>query len=300
MSKSTKKKEVPSEGIKARGFYRLQIREQDGKVAGDSGWKENQVVNLGFQDYLAATLGAVAGSKQITFAMLGSGTAPGATATALDGEYTDVAAARCAVTPTTIASKTVQFAFTLASSVYTNAKTIQNVGLINHSSTATAGTIFAGNTYKNMRLIIVMLYEKLAICWKLLRGEARKGEHKRTISREDLRNQEPSTTTRQSPLLMGEDIVWSAGKPAEVYRNDIPSNEKSNNILDATSALATNQSVNGLTIWPLWLEIIISKSLKLQGQLILKVESICSEILNYVRETFNDYNRGFQLSWNME
>jgi len=147
----SKKQKVTSDGIKARGFYRLQIND-DGKVVGDSGWKENTVVNLGFQDYLSATLGAVAGSKQITFAMLGTGTAPGATATALDGEITDVAASRCAVTPTTIASKTVQFAFTLASGVYTAAKTIQNVGLINHSSTATAGTIFSGNTYTTSAL----------------------------------------------------------------------------------------------------------------------------------------------------
>ena len=152
MAKNKKGYGVHSDKVGVRGFYRLQINNQDGRVAGDSGWCENTVVNLGFQDYLAATLGAVAGSKQITYAMLGSGTAPGATATALDGEYTDVATARCAVTPTTIASKTVQFAFTLASSVYTAAKTIQNVGLINHSSTATAGTIFSGNTYTTSAL----------------------------------------------------------------------------------------------------------------------------------------------------
>lgn len=149
--RSKKNSGIASEGVKARGFYRLQISEA-GKVVGDSGWKENQVVNLGFQDYLSATLGAVAGSKQITYAILGTGTAPGATATALDGEITDAAGCRCAVTPTTIASKTVQFAFTLASNVITAAKTIQNVGLINHSSTATAGTIFAGNTYTTSAL----------------------------------------------------------------------------------------------------------------------------------------------------
>jgi hypothetical protein len=140
------------EAVKARGFFRLQIRESDGKVAGDTGWRENQVTNLGLQDYLAASLGAVAGSKQITHAMLGTGTAPAAADTALDGEITDVAGTRCAVTPTTIASKTVQFAFTLASNVYTAAKTIQNVGLINHSSTATPGTIFSGNTYTTSAL----------------------------------------------------------------------------------------------------------------------------------------------------
>jgi hypothetical protein len=147
-----KKGSAQTDGVKARGFFRLQIREEDGKVAGDTGWKENTVVNLGFQDYLCQTLAGMAGSKTVSFAMLGTGTAPGATATSLDGEITDVAAARCAVTPTTIASKTVQFAFTLASNVYTAAKTIQNVGLINHSSTATAGTIFAGNTYTTSAL----------------------------------------------------------------------------------------------------------------------------------------------------
>ena len=53
MSKSTKGAGMATDGVRARGFYRLQIREQDGKVAGDSGWRENQVVNLGFQDYLS-------------------------------------------------------------------------------------------------------------------------------------------------------------------------------------------------------------------------------------------------------
>ena len=147
-----KAKNAGTEGVRARGFFRLQISEQDGKVSGDTGWKENTVVNEGFQDYLCKSLGAMSGSKQITYAMLGTGTAPGATATALDGEITDVATARCAVTPTTIASKTVQFAFTLSSSVYTAPKTIQNVGLINHSSTATAGTIFSGNTFSSSAL----------------------------------------------------------------------------------------------------------------------------------------------------
>ncbi len=147
-----KKGNASSENIKARGFFRLQIREQDGKVAGDTGWQKNQVTNDGFNQYLALTLAGMSGSKTISYAMLGTGTAPGAADTALDGEITDVAGTRCAVTPTTIASHTVQFAFTLASGVYTTAKTIKNVGLINHSSTATAGTIFAGNTYTTSAL----------------------------------------------------------------------------------------------------------------------------------------------------
>lgn len=153
MAKSKKGTGAHVEGIKARGFFRLQIQDQDGKVAGDTGWRENQVTNLGFEQYLCYALGTAIGTpKNISHAMLGTGTAPGAADTSLNGEITDVAGTRCAVTPTTIASKTVQFAFTLASSVYTAAKTIQNVGLINHSSTATAGTIFAGNTYTTSAL----------------------------------------------------------------------------------------------------------------------------------------------------
>jgi hypothetical protein len=152
MAKSKKGTGAHVEGIKARGFFRLQIQDQDGKVAGDTGWRENQVTNDGFNQYLCFALASSAGSKYVSHAMLGTGTVPGAAATSLDGEITDVAGTRCAVTPTTIASKTVQFAFTLASSVYTAAKTIQNVGLINHSSTATAGTIFAGNTYTTSAL----------------------------------------------------------------------------------------------------------------------------------------------------
>ena len=140
------------DGLRARGFFKLQIKDSDGKVAGDSGWKENQIVNLGFQDYLCQGLAGMAGSKTISHAMLGTGTAPGAAATALPGEITDVAGARASVTPTTIASKTIQFAFTIASNVYTAPKTIQNVGLINHSSTSQAGTIFAGNTYATSAL----------------------------------------------------------------------------------------------------------------------------------------------------
>lgn len=148
MAKS--KYDTTGDGIKARGFYRLQISE-DGKVVGDSGWKANQVVNLGFDQYLCQTLGGMAGSKTVSHAAIGTGTAPGATGTSLSGEITDAAGCRCAVTPTTIASKTVQFAFTLTSGVLTAQKTIQNVGLFN-TSTTSVGTIFAGNTYTTSAL----------------------------------------------------------------------------------------------------------------------------------------------------
>lgn len=139
------------EGIKARGFFRIQINEE-GKVMGDTGWQKNQVTNDGILQYLCLTLAGSAGSKSVSHALLGTGGAPAAADTGLAGEITDVAGTRCAVTPSTIASKTVQFAFTLASGVYTAPHNIANVALINHSSTATAGTIFAGNTFASSAL----------------------------------------------------------------------------------------------------------------------------------------------------
>lgn len=134
-------KEV-KEAIGVRGFYRVQIKE-NGKLQGDSGWLENQVTNLGFNQYLVSALGAIAGSKQISFAALGSGGAPAAGDTVLAGEVE----ARSAVTAaTSSASKTVRFTATFGSSdsFVTNTQNISNIGLFNTSS---GGTLFSGNTY---------------------------------------------------------------------------------------------------------------------------------------------------------
>jgi hypothetical protein len=148
-------KKTSQDAIAVKGFFKLKLNthDKDGKIVASetSPWRQNTVVNLGFEQYLAQTLGGMAGSKTVSHAALGTGTAPGATATTLDGEITDVAGMRMAVTPTTIASKTVQFAFTLNSNVITAAKTIQNVGLFN-TSTTNVGTIFAGNTYTTSAL----------------------------------------------------------------------------------------------------------------------------------------------------
>lgn len=146
-----KKAKSLNDSLKVRGFFRLQINE-DGKVVGDSGWKENQIVNDGFDQYICRSMAGIAGSKQVAYALIGTGTAPAATDTSLDGEITDIAAMRCAVSPTTIQSKTVQFAFTLSSGQITAAKTIKNVGLINHSSTAQANTILCGGTFTTSAL----------------------------------------------------------------------------------------------------------------------------------------------------
>lgn len=129
--------------IKIKGFFRVKLFGPDEKMVGDSGWHENQVVNLGFNQYLVSTLGAIAGSKQLTHAAIGTGTAPGAAATSLDGEQSVRAALTAA---TSSGSKTLRLTATFASSAsfVTATKNISNVGLFNTSS---GGTIFAGNTY---------------------------------------------------------------------------------------------------------------------------------------------------------
>ncbi len=129
-----------------KGFFRLQLTEA-GKIVGDSGWQENTVVNLGFSHYLVDLLGQGANSKQISRMMLGTGTAPGATDTALDGELTIGPYTRTTVTFANTSSKTARFTATFASanSHIAAAVTLRNIGIINN--TTSAGTLMAGNTY---------------------------------------------------------------------------------------------------------------------------------------------------------
>ncbi len=133
--------------LRVRGFFRLQI-EEDGEIIGESGWHENVVTDEGKRDYLARLLGAIASSKQITFAAVGTGTAPGAAATTLDGEMTHAAGSRDGVAASTSGSTAVRFLGTFASANSHNTTTlnISNIGLFQQSNTNT-GTIFAGATY---------------------------------------------------------------------------------------------------------------------------------------------------------
>lgn len=131
------------DGIKIKGCFRVQLCGPDGKLQGDSGWRTNQVANLGFNQYLVSTLGAIAGSKVITHALLGTGSQPGAADTSLEGEVT----LRQAITAATSSgSKTLRLTATFASgnSFVTATRNISNIGLAN---TSAGGSIFAGNTY---------------------------------------------------------------------------------------------------------------------------------------------------------
>lgn len=144
------------DSLRVGGFFRLKIGlpDKDGRVvqvAHDSGYQKNTVVDLGRQYFLVQALGAIAGSSQLSYAALGTGTAPAQAATSLNGELSDAAGCRCAITPTVVASDTLQCAFTLNSNVITANRTLQNVGLF-ATSAVTAGTLFAGTTYATSQL----------------------------------------------------------------------------------------------------------------------------------------------------
>ena len=142
------KKSTNQDGIKVKGMFRVQIVDDPSgkpKVIGDTGWKTNQVTNLGFNQYLVSSLGGIAGSKQVTHAALGTGGAPAASGTSLAGEVEKRQAVTAA---TSSSSKTVRFTgtFDSANSFVTNTQNISNIGLFN-TSAQTTGTVFAGNTY---------------------------------------------------------------------------------------------------------------------------------------------------------
>ncbi len=148
-----RKAKTVEQNIKVRGMFRVHLTEDhNGKtvVVGDSGWTSNLVTNLGFQQYLCQSLAGMAGSKSVAYMALGTGGAPVATDTSLASELTDTSNSRKTVSPSTIASKTIQFtaAFNSSDSFITNAggRSISNVGLFDASVT-NAGTLFAGNTY---------------------------------------------------------------------------------------------------------------------------------------------------------
>ena len=140
-----------AEGIRVHGFHRVRLTEGSGepgsKIIGESDWKQNVVVNEGFDDYLCALLGNTTNSKQIGFIALGTGTKPGAAHTSLDGEIMG-STERKAPDVSVTSSKTLRFTATFYSSdsFLTGASNLQNVGLFEASA---ANAIFAGNTYSS-------------------------------------------------------------------------------------------------------------------------------------------------------
>ena len=143
------KEPVAIEHVTPRGFFRIQVTEErDGKqvVVSDTGEIENQITNLGFQNYMLGALGNIGGYKQVGYAALGTGGAPAAGDTTLAGEIAS-GTKRSAVVASVISYKTLRFQTTF---LYTNSflsvpTLLSNVGLF--SSTDPADNIFAGGYF---------------------------------------------------------------------------------------------------------------------------------------------------------
>ena len=146
-----------NDSMKLVGMFRLQI-EEDGEIVGDSGWKRNQITNLGFNNIVNQLGTSLTGSK-ISHAALGTGGAPAAADTTQAGEVStngSGSVVRAALTAaTSSSSKTLRntATFSSANSFITATANISNIGLWQTSGPTTAsGTLMAGNTYTSSAL----------------------------------------------------------------------------------------------------------------------------------------------------
>lgn len=133
------------ENLGVRGFFRAQVEDSSGRIIGDSGWRENQVLNDGITQYILDWLVGNTG-KAVTHMAIGTGGAPASNATTLAGQVAN--GKRAAVSTSIISSRTAQFtaAFASADSFLTATANISNVGLVNTSAT-NLGTFLCGAAF---------------------------------------------------------------------------------------------------------------------------------------------------------
>lgn len=131
--------------IKIKGMSRLQIvDEKTRRIVGDTGWRENQITNYGLNSCIvAAPIGAA--SVQAAGMIIGSGTVPASSATALDGSNTDQYStfAQSAVQGSLSARMTQSFDGAASSMA-----TLANVGIL----AASTGSLIAGLTFASSSL----------------------------------------------------------------------------------------------------------------------------------------------------
>ena len=134
--------ETPNDGVRVRGFFRVQIEDEEFGIVGDSGWRENQITNLGFLNVVNQLGTSLTGSKHSHLA-LGTGGAPGAADETLAGEVVVRAALTAASSGSTALQMTATFA-SAASFVTAATNALSNIGVFGTNS---GGTLLSGNTY---------------------------------------------------------------------------------------------------------------------------------------------------------
>lgn len=136
---------INEQAIKIKGMSRLQIVDKKTRrIVGDTGWRENQITNYGLNSCIcAAPIGAA--SVQAAGMILGSGTVPASSATALDGSNTDQYStfAQSAVQASLSARMTQSFDGNASSMA-----TLANIGIL----AASTGSLIAGLTFASSSL----------------------------------------------------------------------------------------------------------------------------------------------------
>lgn len=121
--------------VQVHGFYRVSMRNVRTGKRYYSKWRENAITADGFQSYIVGTIGAVAGSKQISHMQLATQTtAPTSSQTSASGEFE----VRKATTNTFVANGTLRATASWNTNEGTQS-TLGGVALYN-TSTAAAGT----------------------------------------------------------------------------------------------------------------------------------------------------------------
>ncbi len=133
------------DNLGVRGFFRAQVEDENGRIVGDSGWRENQVLNDGITQYILDWLVGNTG-KAVTHMAIGTGGAPASNDTTLAGQVAN--GKRATVSTSIVASRTAQFtaAFNSVDSFLTATANISNVGLVNTSAT-NLGTFLCGAAF---------------------------------------------------------------------------------------------------------------------------------------------------------
>jgi hypothetical protein len=141
---------IPKSKFSIVGFTRVQLKE-NGELVGDSGWSKNMIVDVGIQNFIMGSVGAVAGSKQVGAMAVGTAVAAiGSTDTSIGGEYSGTqrrVAVTCATTLRTASTSanTMRWTGSWASTKNTALSNIANIGLFDVSTAQ--GTMLCANTY---------------------------------------------------------------------------------------------------------------------------------------------------------
>ena len=137
-----------SDGIKVRGFFRVQIKDaKTGKIMGDSGWGPNTLTNYGLNNACAGASIGAAGSCQVASACMATqSTAVGAAQISLEGVENEVVD----LTPSTVATGTARMTGSFAGSDNSDTLTVGSIGL--HSNTNSATDMLAGQTFTTSQM----------------------------------------------------------------------------------------------------------------------------------------------------